>query len=571
MRSKESGSGSEWLPTRRSFGVVLVALAMVLAGCGGGGGGGGEAGGGQATTTAGGEATTAADETTSTGGETTTATGDTATTAADDGTTTTATGGETTTAASDTSDGDNVSMDNGSAMSGGDNASMGNGSEMGQMASNASVRIAHMSPDAPAVDVYVDNETVVSGAEFGAITEYTTLATGEHVVTITAADNRSAVVFNDTVGLDAAAYTVAATGEISENATQPFAPLILQDSTSPPMNSSVVRLAHVSPDAGPVDVTVEGTNLTLFDNATYANATDYVEVPAGEYTLEVRAATAANNGTIVHTLDAGLENGTAYTAFAAGYASPDDAPADESLEVFATTDGRTAELRVAHMSPDAPAVDVYVDNETAVSGIEYGEVTDYVATTPGEHAVTITAADNRSAVVFDGTVPFMPGDYTVAATGEVGENASQPFAPLILDDNATAPGENASAVRVVHVAPDAPAVDITVNETGNALVDDLAFGNATDYVEVPAGEYTLDVRPATANNDGPIVESFDVELENGTAYTGFAAGYLDPENASGDEAFDLIVVTDAENTSSGSESNEIAHPSENRVRTVATN
>ena len=99
----------------------------------------------------------------------------------------------------------------------------------------------------------------------------------------------------------------------------------------------------------------------------------------------------------------------------------------------------------------------------------------------------------------------------------------------------------------------------------------MLFRSATDYVEVPAGEYTLDVRPATANNDGPIVESFDVELENGTAYTGFAAGYLDPENASGDEAFDLIVVTDAENTSSGSESNEIAHPSENRVRTVATN
>jgi hypothetical protein len=381
-------------------------------------------------------------------------------------------------------------------------------------------------------------------------------------VTITAADNRSAVVFNDTVGLEAAAYTVGATGEIGTNASQPFAPLILRDSTSPPTDNASVRLAHVSPDAPPVDVTIEDTNTTLFDNVTYGNATEYLDVPAGEYTLEVRAATADNNGTVVDSFDVEVENGTAYTAFAAGYVAPDDEDADAPLELITTADGQAASLRAAHMSPNAPAVDVYLDNETAVSGVEFSEISEYAPVTPGNHTVTITAADNRSAVVFNRTVALSAGTHTVTATGEVGPNASQPFAPLVLDDNTTAPGENASKVRLVHAVPDAPPVDVTVEGTNTTLFDNVTYGNATEYTAVPGGEYTLEIRPATANDSGPVVTTVDIEVENGTTYTAFAAGYLDPANASGEEPLDLVVVTDSSesDSDSGSESNAMTVP-----------
>jgi hypothetical protein len=190
-----------------------------------------------------------------------------------------------------------------------------------------------------------------------------------------------------------------------------------------------------------------------------------------------------------------------------------------------------ASLRIAHMSPDAPAVDVYLDNQTAVSGVESSQITDYLTVPAGQHTVTITAADNRSAVVFNGTVPLGTSAYTVTATGEVGPNASQPFAPLVLNDNTTAPGENTSKVRLVHAVPDAPPVDVTVEGTNTTLFDNVTYSNATDYAAVPGGEYTLEIRPATANNNGPIVTTVDVDLENGMTYTAFAAGYLDPANA----------------------------------------
>jgi hypothetical protein len=145
---------------------------------------------------------------------------------------------------------------------------------------------------------------------------------------------------------------------------------------------------------------------------------------------------------------------------------------------------------------------------------------------------------------------------------------------LILRDSTSPPTDNAS-VRLAHVSPDAPPVDVTIEDTNTTLFDNVTYGNATEYAAVPGGEYTLEIRPATANNSGPVVATVDIDLENGTTYTVFAAGYLDPANASGEEPLDLVVVTDSSESDSGSESesNSMSAPrvSSTEVGVVATN
>ncbi|PSP41792.1 hypothetical protein BRC68_13990 [Halobacteriales archaeon QH_6_64_20] len=136
----------------------------------------------------------------------------------------------------------------------------------------------------------------------------------------------------------------------------------------------------------------------------------------------------------------------------------------------------SSSLRVAHMSPDAPNVDVYVNNETFLENVSFGTISNYSSVPPGEYAVRITAAGNESAVVFDDNVTLEAGAYTLAAT----------------------------------------------------IADNVTFGNATDYVEVPPGSYTLDIRATTEDNTGPIMASYDVSVEGGTAYSAFAAGYVTP-------------------------------------------
>ena len=66
----------------------------------------------------------------------------------------------------------------------------------------------------------------------------------------------------------------------------------------------------------------------------------------------------------------------------------------------------------------------------------------------------------------------------------------------------------------------------------------------SEYTTVEAGNYTVEVRGDTENNDGDVVAEFDVSLDGGTVYTAFAAGYLTPEHEPAHVPFDLIVGQD---------------------------
>lgn len=225
----------------------------------------------------------------------------------------------------------------------------------------------------------------------------------------------------------------------------------------------------------------------------------------------------------------------------------------------------TSYLRVVHASADAPAVDVALDNETVVSDIELGEASDYLEVAAGEYRLTITAAESGD-VVYDANVTIEPRSVTtVAASGEVSEDASQSFAPLFIRDDALQPAEGEAAVAVAHLSPDAPTVDITVEGSDTVVADNVSYAGVSDYLTVPAGEYTLEIRAATADNDGDIVTTVDVSLESGSAYTAYAVGYLDAENASG-PGFQISLAEDATTTvtlpSDAADGNETEMPEE---------
>ncbi len=418
----------------------------------------------------------------------------------------------------------------------------------------ASLRVAHMSPNAPNVDVYVDGETVLTDVAFSAISNYLSVPAGERQVEITAAGDPDTSVFAGPVPVEADTdYTVAAIGELGEDGDEPFEPLVLEDDNSDPGSDTArVRLVHASPDAPAVDVTVESSGDALYDGAAYGDAA-YTEVPAGDYTLQVRGDTESNDGDVVADFDVSLEGGEVYTAFAGGYLSPDDDPSDEAFDLFLAQDTGEmdsetpdASVRVAHMSPNAPNVDVYVDGETVLTDVPFSTISGYLSVPAGERQVEITAAGDPDTSVFAGPVTVEGDtDYTIAAIGELGEDGDEPFEPLVLEDDNSDPGSDTARVRLVHASPDAPAVDVTLASTGDALYDGAAYGDAV-YTTAPGGDYTLQVRGDTESNDGDVVADFDVSLSGGEVYTAFAGGYLSPDDDPSDEAFDLFLAQDTE-------------------------
>jgi len=426
--------------------------------------------------------------------------------------------------------------------------------------SSAAVRVVHGSPNAPNVDVWVDGNAVLEDVPFGAVSDYLDLPAGSHAVEITAAGDPDTVVFSGDVTVAGdTAYTIVATGEIGDEADEPFSPVILEDDNADPGGDTArLQLLHASPDAPAVDVTLASSGDALFDGVAFGES-GTVEVPAGSYTVQVRGDTEGNDGDVVAEYDLALEGGTVYTGFAVGYLSPDDEPADTPFALLvATSEGGVgpaptptptptpdpAMVRVIHASPNAPNVDVWVDGNAVLEDVPFGAVSGYLDLPAGSHAVEIAAAGDPDTVVFSGDVTVEAGTaYSVVATGELGDGADEPFAPLILTDDNADPGSDTARVRLVHASPDAPAVDVTLASSGDALFDGVAFGES-GYVEVPAGDYTIDVRGDTASNDGDVVASYDLSLAGGEVYTGVAAGYLSPDDEPADTPFDLLLAQD---------------------------
>lgn len=179
-----------------------------------------------------------------------------------------------------------------------------------------------------------------------------------------------------------------------------------------------------------------------------------------------------------------------------------------------------ARVRVVHASPDAPAVDVYVNGQAVLTGVPYFTVSGYLSVPAGEYRIQVTPAGaGLGSSVIDATATLAAGtDYTVAAV-----NTLANIQPLVLVDNNSAPAPQRTRVRVVHASPDAPAVDIKLAGTNTTLLT-AAFKDAA-YLEVPGHTtYAFDITPA--GSDTVVFTTPELRFENGWVYTLFATGEL---------------------------------------------
>lgn len=179
-------------------------------------------------------------------------------------------------------------------------------------------------------------------------------------------------------------------------------------------------------------------------------------------------------------------------------------------------DGK-AMVRVVHASPDAPAVDVWVNGAVAFSNTPFKGITSYAALDPGSYQVQVSPAGATSPIVIDATLDLKADtDYTVVAVGKLAA-----IEPLVLVDNNSIPAAGKAHVRFVHASPDAPAVDIAV-KGGPVLFSSVPFKGVGDYLPVDAGTYDLEVR--LAGTTTVALEVPGVKLDAQTVYTIFAMG-----------------------------------------------
>jgi hypothetical protein len=209
-------------------------------------------------------------------------------------------------------------------------------------------------------------------------------------------------------------------------------------------------------------------------------------------------------------------------------------------------------LRVAHLSPDAPAVDVCVNPGSGFigpvlagagdsDGLAYSEATSYVEVPAATYSVRIVAPGSANCNTALGGLPDVTGvavaansDYTAAAVGMLtpaGDDEAFSI-KLMADDNTPANAAKAY-LRFVHASPDTPAVDVGTGSGSSftAVWTGVEFGEVGqvaggDYLETdPLTDATVSARATGTTADALVIPG--VDLPAGVVATAFAIGNLD--------------------------------------------
>ena len=220
--------------------------------------------------------------------------------------------------------------------------------------------------------------------------------------------------------------------------------------------------------------------------------------------------------------------------------------------LFAQNNDLTARAQIIHNSADpvAEVVDIYVNGGLFVDSLAFRVATPFVdvpADTPLLIEIYPYGADpsaTDAAFTLEGAEFPEGGTFTVIANGLLaGGFADNPdgigtaFNLYVLPSSESHEDGDESSFFVWHGATDAPGVDVFARDVAQ-LADDLRYLDNTDYITVPADDYTVDIAPA----GGEVIASFTAPLSGlgGQALGVLASGFLNPSANNVGEAFGLL-------------------------------
>jgi hypothetical protein len=159
-------------------------------------------------------------------------------------------------------------------------------------------------------------------------------------------------------------------------------------------------------------------------------------------------------------------------------------------------------VRLAHLSPDTPDVDVYLSTvgggtPKVFHGVGYGTVSSYLPVPPGTYAVAMRLSGAPAT-----DPPVLTTDVTVVAgraylVAGVGNHAN--LGLKVIDDDLSPPPAGRAKVRVLQASVRAPVLDLAI-QGGPTVASGVAFATTTGYYTVDPGRWTLAVK---GTNGGP--------------------------------------------------------------------
>ena len=419
-------------------------------------------------------------------------------------------------------------------------------SESAELSAVAKLRVVHASPDAPAVDIYVNGGAtpVATALAFTETTGFLRLRPGSYTVDVRANPSTAAdpVVFSAALTLAGGSRTTAvATGSLASiDPAAAFRILPLDESfAAPGAGNASVRIVHTSPDAPSVSVDVgdddsanpEIANIDRFADTGAAG----VALPAGA-PLQIGIGAGGVRQTAFTT--PALPDGAGLLVIATGFLSHLPRERDGFGLLAVGPSGTVGFVRqnplvyALHASPDAPAVRLGLpDGPTVVGRLSFGELSAPLQVPPNAYDLDVFAADGGGpAVARVPTGQLIAGERYLAVAGGFLDAAAggAPFALSVYKDAFTR-GE--TELQAIHASPDAPAVDVTATGDDGAtvsLAQNASFAQAAGIASLALpGETFFTIGVAPAGVAAPVA-SFSILASPAERSFVLVTGALDP-------------------------------------------
>lgn len=442
----------------------------------------------------------------------------------------------------------------------------------GSAVPTAQLRAIHASADAPKVDILVNGSAALTAVAYKTVSAFLNPPSGVDRIQINPTGSTSSVIDTKVTLSPGHQYTAVALGSVSSSAPagESLQLALVDDPGNAPATGNVkLRVVHGAPGVPGVDIYVSDPTAALpatptvaalsFAGIAPAAGSQALQVPAGQYRIRITpagqpASIAFDSGPL--TLAAGSDLLLTAIPAVASAAPIELLAAVAGASSFEIPDVRAA-VRVGHFSPNTPAVDVHLHapsvalsaSNLVAPDLMFPMNTSYLPVPADSYRASVALAASETEVIGLDAAPTAGQNLSVFAIGLLqGSGAQALRLAAYPDDRVPAPGM--AKVRVIHLSPDAPAVDVVTLINGQPaarLVQNLSFPNATaTSLLVPPGSYTLGVVPTGAS--APVLPSSagtTVSLSAGEVVTIAAVGCLATTGAcAGGQPFQLVVLSD---------------------------
>lgn len=307
---------------------------------------------------------------------------------------------------------------------------------------------------------------------------------------------------------------------------------------------SMVRFAHFAVDVGPVDVYVNG-ELSTIRQLGWSELTTWHSLPPDVYEFVFVLSGESMESPLVEPVALALDAAEWVTLTFIGTDQRDTLDMQVIREDFSELPRGEARLAVFQAIEDWPPVDLIANGSALLQFLNYPGTyeADYGSTNNGfvsldvignPYEMSFVSHTDELPLLDIGGVTLIPNySHFIASTGTI----SRPSYTIVLTnlanldrlaENQLQPAridEGTGRVRVAHLSSGTPSIDVYI-EGELSAIRNLSFAEASPFIELPAGTYSLVVTPTGLDPEDAFAAPIEVTVERDSWTTAAFIGTL---------------------------------------------